>query len=846
MNEAEPGHPQPDTPAASGVPAAGVHASGPRAVAVGGNAGAVQTGDNSRIVQLSAEAWQSIAEVDAPPGIDNLPVQPGHGFVGRDAELGKLDTVLAEPGRVVVQAVHGLGGIGKSTLVAHWAATRPHGHRPILWVTADTAADVRQGLAKFAAALQPALAQALEVEQLAERALQWLSTHTGWLLILDNVNDLTDIHDVLARTGTGGRIIITSRRSTGWQPGTAIVRLDVLEPDESLRLLTGLLTAAGPRDCDGAAELCAQLGHLPLAIEQAGAYLAQNPLTTPRDYLRLLTDYPAAMYEQAAVDVDPERTIARIWQVTLDRITTARPAAADLLRVLAWYGPDAIPITLCRNLADPPTLNTALGVLTAYSMITLDPATNSVSIHRLVQAVARTPDPHDPHRRLDAIERAHTSAATNLHLALPPREDPTTWPTWRALLPHIDALLSYTTTDTVPTTAILNDSALFFLDQGMFVRATEYLHRALAAREQILRADHPHTLASGNNLASAYQKAGRIAEAIKLLEQILPARERVLGPDHPNTLGSRNNLASAYRVAGRTAEAIKLYEQVLTDADRILGIDHPHTLTSRNNLAGAYDKAGRTAEAIKLYEQVLIDRERVLGPDHPDTLTSRNNLAYAYASAGRTDEAIPVLEQTLADRERVLGPDHPDTVTCRNNLAYAYQAAGRTAAAIKWLEQVLLDRERALGSDHPDTVTSRNNLATAYRAAGRTAEAIKLYEQALAVRERVLGPDHPDTLQSRNNLATAYQAAGRIAEAIKLCEQVLFDRERVLGPDHPDTLGSRNNLAYAYRAAGRTAEAIKLYEQLLANAERVLGPDHPITVTVRSNLVQALKFQREG
>ncbi|MGY2119597.1 tetratricopeptide repeat protein [Nocardia gipuzkoensis] len=755
MNEAEPGHRQPDTPAAAtgGVPAAGVQASGQRAVAVGGNAGVVQTGDNSRIVQLPAEAWQPIAEVDAPPGIDNLPVHPGHAFVGRDAELGELDTVLAAPGRVVVQAVHGLGGIGKSTLAAHWAATRPHGHRPILWVTADTAADIQRGLAKFAAALQPALAQALEVEQLAERALQWLATHTGWLLILDNVNDLTDIHEVLARTGNGGRIIITSRRSTGWQPGTAIVRLDVLEPDESLRLLTSLLTAAGPRDSDGAAELCAELGHLPLAIEQAGAYLAQNPLTTPRDYLRLLADYPATMYEQAAVDVDPERTIARIWRVTLDRITTRQPAAADLLRTLAWYGPDTIPLSLCQNLADPPTLNAALGVLAAYSMITPDPATRSVSIHRLVQAVARTPDPHDSHRRPDAIERAHTSAATNLHLALPPREDPTTWPTWRALLPHIDALLSYTTTDTVPTAAILNDSALFFLDQGMFVRATEYLHRALAAREQILRADHPHTLASGNNLASAYQKAGRIAEAIKLLEQTLPARERVLGSDHPNTLGSRNNLASAYRVAGRTAEAIKLYEQVLTDADRILGIDHPHTLTSRNNLAGA--SAGRTDEAIPVFEQTLADRERVLGPDHPDTVTCRNNLAYAYQAAGRTAAAIKLYEQALAVRERVLGPDHPDTLQSRNNLATAYQAAGRTAAAIKLCEQVLLDRERVLGPDHPDTLGSRNNLAYAYRAAGRTAEAIKLYEQLLPNAERVLGPDHPITVIVRSNLVQA-------------------------------------------------------------------------------------------
>ncbi|MEV0106534.1 NB-ARC domain-containing protein, partial [Nocardia sp. NPDC050799] len=393
----------------------------------------MEVGDRSRpVVHLPEEAWRPIAEVDAPPGLDNLPVKPGAKFVGRAHELDRLDAVLSVPGQVVVQAVHGLGGIGKTTLVAHWAATRLHGHSPVRWITADTAAGVEQGLAKFAAALQPALAQALEVEQLADRALQWLATHSGWLLILDNVADPADIAEVLARAGTG-RIVITSRLASGWQPATTVVRLDVLDAQEALALLTGILTASGPRDCDGAAELCAELGFLPLAIEQAGAYMAQNPLTTPRTYLRLLAEYPAAMYDRTAVGADAERTIARIWRVGLDRITAAEPVAADLLRTLAWYSPDAIPLTLIQDLAEPLALDGTLGVLTAYSMITPDPATATVSIHRLVQAVARTPDPDDPHRSTEKIGNAHTRAVDLLHAALPDWEDPATWPVWRGL-----------------------------------------------------------------------------------------------------------------------------------------------------------------------------------------------------------------------------------------------------------------------------------------------------------------------------------------------------------------------------------------------------------------------------
>jgi hypothetical protein len=362
-------------------------------------------------------------------------VKPGTNFVGRDRELDRLDAVLSDPGQVVVQAVHGLGGIGKTTLVAHWAATRPHGLSPVRWITADTTASVEQGLAKFAAALQPALAQVLEVEQLADRALQWLATHSGWLLILDNVSEPADIAEVLARAGTG-RIVITSRLALGWQQATTFVRLDVMNPDESLQLLTGIFTAAGPRDCDGATELCEALGHLPLAIEQAGAYLAQNCFTTPRAYLQLLTDYPADMYDQAAIGTDSERTIARIWRVSLDRITTAQPIAADLLRTLAWYGPDAIPLRLCRSIASPPVVDAALGVLTAYSMITPHSGTSSVSLHRLVQGVARTP-----------IPQTHIAALKRSNVPTPalPHSCTTRFPTEKTPVPGRPGELYYPT-----------------------------------------------------------------------------------------------------------------------------------------------------------------------------------------------------------------------------------------------------------------------------------------------------------------------------------------------------------------------------------------------------------------
>ncbi|MDQ1006904.1 tetratricopeptide (TPR) repeat protein [Streptomyces sp. V4I23] len=742
-------------PAAGTMPSA--NASGTRAIAIaapGGFFGIAQTGDNARAVALPPEALRPPAEVGAPPGLDNLPY---HGvFVGRTAELDRLDMALAVPGEVVVQAVHGLGGIGKSSLAAHWAATRARtqGCAPIRWITADNASTVQQGLADLATALQPALAQALPVEELAELALQWLATHTGWLLILDNVNDPKDIAPLLARA-TSGRFLITSRLAAAWHTAATVIRLDVLEEAEALALLTRIATAAvGPRDLDGAAELCTQLGHLPLAVEQAAAYLAQSPLLTPRGYLALLAQYPADMYKAGGAGVtDTERTIARIWRLTLDRIHQTLPLATDLLRTLAWYAPDHIPATFLSDAADPPVVTSALGLLTAYSMASADPSTGTLAVHRLVQALARTFDPNDPHRTPDLIEQARNDATAHLRDALPATwQDPGTWSTWRALLPHIDALTDRSSpeTDTADTALILNEAGLFLNLQGSTGRAITHFERGLAAGVRILGEDHPQTLTVRNNLARAYEFSGDVARAVPLLEQTLRDRARIHGEDDPLTLSSRNNLAMAYQSAGDLSRAIPLYEQTLRDRVRIHGQNHPDTLIARNNLAFAYRSAGDLARAIPLHEHNLDDAVRILGKDHLHTLVLQNNLAGGYEALGDLARAIPLYERTLRDRVRVLGEDHPHTLATRNALADSYGAAGDLGRAVPLYERTLRDRVRVLGEDHPHTLATRNDLAGAYRSAGDLGRAIALYEQTLAAVVRVLGEDHPLTQSVRH------------------------------------------------------------------------------------------------
>ncbi|TDD80061.1 FxSxx-COOH system tetratricopeptide repeat protein, partial [Actinomadura rubrisoli] len=696
------------------------------------------------------------------------------------------------------------GGVGKSTLAARYAAARAGERRqksPVWWITADSAAGVRAGLADLAAALQPGLSAVLPLEALAELATAWLSAHEGWLLVLDNVTDPADVAPLLGRT-MSGQIVVTSRLGEGWHRyGARPLRLDVLTERQSVELLLRIAAHLDPVT-GGAAELCGTLGFLPLAIEQAAAYLHQTRLA-PAAYLDLLAARPGAMYDQAARGADAAPTVARTWQITLDRIADV-PLAGHILRILAWWAPEAIPRTLLGPLASPAEIVDALGVLAAYDMIALD--TRTIAVHRLVQAVTRTPDPADPHRRAADIDSARDRAADLLNQARPATtDDPEQWPAWRALLPHVDALTVHARgdTDTADTDLLLYDTGVFLHGQGALDRALRYLERSLAASERLHGSDHPDTMAGRLVLASAYEDAGDLGRALPVYEQTLTDMTRVLGPDHPDTLSCRDYLAGAYTSVGDPARAIAHCERTLADCARVLGPGHSQTLTSRHNLAQAYRSAGDLARAIPLFDQNLADRRRFLGADHVQTLASLNSLARAHRDAGDLARGLTLSEQAQAECARVLGPDHPLTLTSRSNLAYAYRDAGRAKQAADLLKRTLSDMTRVLGDGHPDTLDCGNGLACLYEAVGDRRRAIALFERTLTECVRVLGPDHHHTLSTRNNLAHAYHSAGDLARAIPLFRHSLRECRRVLGEDHPLTKAARGNLAAAQRTGRR-------------------------------------------
>ncbi|MFE0154510.1 tetratricopeptide repeat protein [Nonomuraea sp. NPDC059007] len=770
------------------------------------NQGIVQTGDGAAVVfHAPRQPLPEIGQVVVPAGLTGLPRRPVAHFVGRAAALETLRCRLAagSPAGVTSQALVGLGGLGKSELALQYASRHRDDYRLVWWIEAASAERVQAGLAGLARALAAgvgatAAAQA-DAEEAAEWAMAWLSTYEDWLLVLDNVEEPVDVQSLLGRL-RHGHVLITTRRDVGWDRfGIAPLKLGALSRPASVDLLTALIHDGAGQSGETLDAVAEELGDLPLALQQAGAYIACTPRMTVTRYLGLLRAHPARMHTVPPVGGETGRVVAQAWTISTARISEINPLAMDLLNLLAFFAPDNLPCTVLAGLAAPHGSDTttvvdeaqvdeALGLLASYSMITISGASGEsgvdlVSVHRLLQAVT--------FHQLSAEQRRRTrrQAAILLEAALPQAATSMEhWGTYWRLVPHALTVLSAESPGLYRVMEYLGAS-------GNYPAALAVARRLYVNVRNSLGVEHPSSLDLLHEVAYWQERSGDVIAARNQYALLVPVKTRVLGADHPDTLSARHNYARCVGEAGDAATACEQYRALLPIEESILGAEHPLVLLSRHNLADFTGLAGDAVAARDQFAALLPLRVRVSGLAHHHTLAVRHGLAHWTGMAGDAAGARDQFAVLLPLREQVSGCEHPRTLTSRSGLAHWTGEAGNAAAARDQCAELLYVRERVSGTDHPATLLARHDLAHWTGVAGDATQARDQLAALLPVEARVSGARHPDTLLIRHSLARWTGAAGDMATARDQFAALLPVEEEVLGVAHYQTVRTRNALS---------------------------------------------------
>ena len=771
-------------------------------------------------------------------------------FKGREAFMTRLrESLLSgamEDMHLTVRAIYGLGGVGKTRVAVEYAQRHQSEFCALLFVTAATPEDLRRNIAGLTGPLVLPEATEKDEENRVFAALRWLREHPGWFLIIDNVDTVEAagaVEEMVARM-QGGQVVITTRIAE-WSASVEPLDLDLLSVDDATQFLldrTERHRFKQSSDRRDAADLARELDGLALALEQAGAYISHRRCSLA-DYCKSWRNHlPAVQGWHNPQLMQYPRSVAVTWQTTMQRVS---PAAAALLRLLGWFAPEPIPLSVlesdealiwreatesCRRefggeAAVEMQLFDAVAELSSYSMIRWDTQNRSVSVHRVVQELLCRRVPED--KRPDWL-----GWSLQLLTATIPGDpdDAATVGGWKVFCAHASHALAHVR-DVAPSAspaALARNVGIHFVTVGLFKDGMAALQLALEwdGRSEI----HLENRALDLGLLG---DALRVTEQLDEAEPLLERAKDMVDAHAEFTPAAAAVVLHAYadlrRVQSRFAEAAVEYQRVLAIRRGVFGEQHRlvaktyHAIAELDHDQQIYD------EAEKNYKTALSIVNR-LSPSCPfEAATIQNDLGVLNFDCGRKDEALAYYQSALTIYASILGENHHDVAAALHNIALVTAQRGDVAAALKlWsrayaiLAATFPDGHRKRRTcegpyvdalmhappemvdklDIPLTHSLLDRMAWTRLNQGHGTAAVDYARREVKLAETEHGPDHAVTAGALNTLARCQQDQGEHAAALPNCRRALAIREKCLPPTHEDLATSLNNLGLSLFSLG--------------------------------------------
>ncbi|MFD7920118.1 FxSxx-COOH system tetratricopeptide repeat protein [Streptomyces sp. NPDC059740] len=796
-----------------------------------------------------------------PPEIWNIP-RRNNRFTGRDAVLEELHNRLAGSGTLNTAApqetriaLYGISGIGKSQIAAEYAHRFGNDYDVVWWVSATHRGTAREQLAELATRLGLPVGREIgDRIRAVHEALRTGRPYRRWLLVLDSADDMEQVED-LVPDGRGHVLITTLTRDWSGSGSAQEMEVRPFQREESVAYARRRARRLTPEDAHDLAEA---VQDLPLLLNQTAAWLDANPMPA-REYIdlirrgepsllgiRISTDYPMAFQTS--------------WAITLNTLRERSPVAVELLKLFAYFAPDAIPVGLVegartslpphlRDLASEPiSWNTALRRLTESTAVRLDYQTSGAAdlavetaqMHRLYHRFLRADMLDDEHDTFSA-------AACRVLVAANPQNpaDTRTWDRYAEITRHLEAAGALRSPDPATQEVVIN-CVDYLRVRGEYRTGLRLCEQFIAQWSGRLDPSARVMLVLTHQHANMLRLLGRYREAEAVCSRVAEFLAAEREENDPDLVRARDGLAGTLLALGEYGRAHDLFAQGAAAYETLLGHDHPRTLATRNNLAVSLNLLGRHAEALTTFGEVLALREQRLRARHYLTLGANTSYARTLRLLGRYGEAISRQELNVRVHRQVMGEHHPQTLHAEHVLALCLRRSGDPVQTEELMSRVVERLLRVQGSRDPSALIVQADYATFLREHGDPGRSRALAEEVAERYRQLVGPQHPYAVGTLGNLALNLAELGSHQESLDLAERALAGMTRAVGPDHPWTLGCALNTSAARNRVEDDPGAHELDLDTVERARTVLGDTHPLTLSAKTALAHDLRRLRRG
>jgi tetratricopeptide (TPR) repeat protein len=642
----------------------------------------------------------------------NVPHNRNPNFTGREEILTNLRThLLSNQSVSLVQAIHGLGGVGKTQVAVEFIYRHVNEYEIVWWIRAEGGATLSTDFSNLAKELGLPQQDLQDQRLVIEAVRKWLGLHTSWLLVFDNATDPTEIRNYIPQGGSG-HVIVTSR-NPNWRGLGDSMPVRVLGRPEAISFLT---KRVGKSD-EKCGELAEELGYLPLALEQAGAYIEETGKSLT-EYLELFRQCQIELLGRGNVSTNYPDTVRTTWNLSFQRAVSECPAVTGVLALVGFLAPENIPQSLLNKIVEistPPDgranfskldIDTAVATLRRYSL--LDMNEGQLFVHRLVQAVSRD--------YLKYLSDNLAAGALGIINSVFPLEsdDPRNWGECSSLLPHALAAINHASASYqvfYPAVELLNKLAMYFIGRAEYENAREGLEHALLIAKSIYGENSTPVADIRSNLGIVYHYLGQNQTAMTHLRNAFNINSRERGADDISLGSIFNSFALILRESGDIEGSLANYIRASEIAEAAYGPNDPRVAITLDNIGCVLADLVKIDEALANFKRALKIDENYYGPNHPQVATHLNHIANVYAIKGRISKALPKARRALQIREEFYDANHPLVALSRLCLGVILRDANDTEGARRQIEQALQVLIERYGDKHPDTVKARRILA---------------------------------------------------------------------------------------------------------------------------------------